>query len=181
MEPLQLDLDQHPTKRRRLSSEDVSTSADTVNVTVASDGDGSTVNESPIQERQKPKKGKEKKNRVRRDRRAAPYRKGELAGEDSEIPAGPKTPRLPKRQCALLIGFCGSGYNGMQVYAQFISPRFSCRLDVVYSQPPPLKTIEGTLFKALVEAGAVSQDNANDPVKVSLCFTGIPLALVILS
>lgn len=35
----------------------------------------------------------------------------------------------------------------------------------MHSQPPPLKTIEGTLFKALVEAGAVSQDNANDPVK----------------
>lgn len=180
MEPLQLDLDQHPTKRRRLSSEDVSTSAGTVNVAVANDRDGSTVNESPIQERQK-QKGKEKKNRVRRDRRAGPYRKGELAGEGSEIPAGPKTPRLPKRQCALLIGFCGSGYNGMQVYAQFISPLFSCLVDVIYSQPPPLKTIEGTLFKALVEAGAVSQDNANDPVKVSLCFTGIPLALVILS
>lgn len=27
-----------------------------------------------------------------------------------------KTPRLPKRQCALLIGFCGTGCNGMQMY-----------------------------------------------------------------
>lgn len=35
------------------------------------------------------------------------------------------------------------------------------------SQPPPLKTIEGTIFKALVTAGAVSQDNADDPVKAS--------------
>lgn len=25
-------------------------------------------------------------------------------------------PRLPKRQCALLLGFCGSGYSGMQLY-----------------------------------------------------------------
>lgn len=29
----------------------------------------------------------------------------------------PKVPRLPKRQCALLIGFCGTGCNGMQMYA----------------------------------------------------------------
>ena len=27
----------------------------------------------------------------------------------------PKPPRYPKRQCALLIGFCGSGYSGMQM------------------------------------------------------------------
>lgn len=29
-----------------------------------------------------------------------------------------------------------------------------------------LKTIEGTLFDALARAGAVSEDNADDPVKV---------------
>ena len=27
----------------------------------------------------------------------------------------PKALRLPKRQCALLLGFCGSGYRGMQM------------------------------------------------------------------
>lgn len=26
----------------------------------------------------------------------------------------PKAPRLPKRQCALLIGYCGTGCSGMQ-------------------------------------------------------------------
>ncbi|KAF9808275.1 hypothetical protein IEO21_07918 [Rhodonia placenta] len=63
----------------------------------------------------------------------------------------PKAPRLPKRQCALLIGFCGAGYNGMQI------------------QPDPkLRTIEGVLFNALVKVGAVSQDNADDPIKVNL-------------
>ncbi|KIM52442.1 hypothetical protein SCLCIDRAFT_1223713 [Scleroderma citrinum Foug A] len=31
---------------------------------------------------------------------------------------------------------------------------------------PNLRTIEGVLFEALVRAGAVSQDNADDPVKV---------------
>jgi tRNA pseudouridine38-40 synthase len=27
----------------------------------------------------------------------------------------PKALRYPKRQCALLLGFCGSGYSGMQM------------------------------------------------------------------
>lgn len=31
-----------------------------------------------------------------------------------------------------------------------------------------MKTIEGVLFEAFVKSGAVSQDNADDPVKVSL-------------
>ena len=31
---------------------------------------------------------------------------------------------------------------------------------------PDVRTIEGTLFNALVAAGAVSKDNADDPVKV---------------
>ncbi|KAI5999364.1 pseudouridine synthase [Pisolithus orientalis] len=57
--------------------------------------------------------------------------------------------RLPKRQTALLLGFCGTGCSGMQIQ-------------------PNLRTIEGVLFDALVRAGAVSQDNADDPVKVGL-------------
>lgn len=35
------------------------------------------------------------------------------------------------------------------------------------SQPNHTQTIEGVLFQAMVRAGAVSQDNADDPVKVS--------------
>jgi hypothetical protein len=31
-----------------------------------------------------------------------------------------KAPRLPKRQCALLIGFCGTGCNGMQMCVQLV-------------------------------------------------------------
>ncbi|KAJ1965194.1 tRNA pseudouridine synthase 1 [Dipsacomyces acuminosporus] len=58
-------------------------------------------------------------------------------------------PRLPKRRVALLIGFCGTGYQGMQIN-------------------PNAKTIEGDLFKALAEAGAVSADNATDQKKVQL-------------
>lgn len=37
--------------------------------------------------------------------------------------------------------------------------------DVMCSQPD-VRTIEGVLFDALIKVGAVSQDNADDPVKV---------------
>lgn len=40
---------------------------------------------------------------------------------------------------------------------------------LLFRQPENAKvrTIEGTLFDALVKVGAVSQDNADDPVKVT--------------
>lgn len=44
-----------------------------------------------------------------------------------------------------MIGYCGTGYNGMQL------------------QPKPeVKTIEGELFAAFARAGAVSPENADD-------------------
>ncbi|RKP23655.1 pseudouridine synthase, partial [Syncephalis pseudoplumigaleata] len=48
-----------------------------------------------------------------------------------------------------LMSFCGTGYQGMQVN-------------------PGAKTIEGDLFQAMVAAGAISRDNADDPKKVGL-------------
>ncbi|CAG8563258.1 9900_t:CDS:10 [Paraglomus occultum] len=60
-----------------------------------------------------------------------------------------KEPRKPKRKVAALVGFCGTGYQGMQIN-------------------PNAKTIEGDLFKAFVAAGAVSKDNSDDPKKVGL-------------
>lgn len=60
-------------------------------------------------------KQKKKKSRGRGRQRQEP-----AEGEES---TEPKTPRLPKRQCALLIGFCGTGYSGMQLYG----PRFLYR------------------------------------------------------
>lgn len=42
-----------------------------------------------------------------------------------------------------MIGYSGNGYHGMQLN-------------------PPAKTIEGELFKAFVEAGAISKNNSND-------------------
>ncbi|KAI8809510.1 tRNA pseudouridine synthase [Cladochytrium replicatum] len=64
--------------------------------------------------------------------------------DDDEIVGGV---RIPKRKVALLMGYCGTGYNGMQVN-------------------PGVKTIESELFLALEKAGAVSKDNANDAQKM---------------
>lgn len=55
----------------------------------------------------------------------------------------PKEARLPKRKVAVMIGYCGTGYHGMQ-----------------YNPPNP--TIEAELFRAFVEAGAISKANSND-------------------
>ncbi|KAJ3355369.1 tRNA pseudouridine synthase 1 [Allomyces javanicus] len=53
----------------------------------------------------------------------------------------------PKRKVAVLMGFCGTGYQGMQVN-------------------PGAKTIEGDLFSGLIAAQCVSQDNAKDLKKI---------------
>ncbi|EJD34606.1 pseudouridine synthase [Auricularia subglabra TFB-10046 SS5] len=76
--------------------------------------------------------------------------RAERAG-DTEDGASSKQ-RLPKRKCALLLGFCGTGFNGMQRQARQLNAR----------------TIEGELFAALVKAGAISEDNADDPSKSQL-------------
>ncbi|WVQ96606.1 tRNA pseudouridine(38-40) synthase [Kwoniella sp. CBS 9459] len=58
--------------------------------------------------------------------------------------------RLPKKRCAVLLGYCGTGYHGMQI------------------QTHGSETIEGDVFAALVKAGAVSSDNAVDHRKVDV-------------
>ncbi|KAL9558987.1 hypothetical protein MBANPS3_000642 [Mucor bainieri] len=58
-------------------------------------------------------------------------------------------PRLPKKKVALLIGFNGSPFQGMQIN-------------------PGTVTIESALFDALCKTGAVSTANAVDPKKVQL-------------
>ncbi|KAI5853858.1 tRNA pseudouridine synthase [Tricharina praecox] len=56
--------------------------------------------------------------------------------------------RKPKRKVAVMISYCGSGYKGMQLN-------------------PPFKSIEGDLFEAFVQAGAISRANSDDPKKSS--------------
>jgi tRNA pseudouridine38-40 synthase len=57
--------------------------------------------------------------------------------------------RKPKRKVAVLIGYSGTGYKGMQISGTE-------------------RTIEGDLFQAFIRAGAISKANAEDPKKSSL-------------
>ncbi|KAF2834371.1 pseudouridine synthase [Patellaria atrata CBS 101060] len=69
----------------------------------------------------------------------APFAKEEIDAEE----------RRPKRKVAVLIGYSGTGYKGMQINTTE-------------------KTIEGDLFTAFVKAGAISKANADDPKKSTL-------------
>ncbi|KAL8678354.1 MAG: hypothetical protein Q9186_005279 [Xanthomendoza sp. 1 TL-2023] len=57
--------------------------------------------------------------------------------------------KKPKKKVAVMLGYSGSGYKGMQLNHHE-------------------KTIEGDLFSAFVAAGAISKANADDPKKSSL-------------
>ncbi|SAM03912.1 hypothetical protein [Absidia glauca] len=81
------------------------------------------------------------------------------ANEEEETTTRPpntnpnKEQRHPKRKVALLLGFCGTGYQGMQFAISFISN-------------PGATTIESALFDALVKANAISAANSESPKKV---------------
>lgn len=68
-----------------------------------------------------------------------PFSKEEIASEE----------RRPKKKVAVLIGYAGTGYKGLQINGAE-------------------KTIEGDIFQAFVAAGAISKANADDPKKSSL-------------
>jgi tRNA pseudouridine38-40 synthase len=67
-----------------------------------------------------PKRGKAKEKTPPRDKRRGT--RTEPRADDAE-----RAPRLPKRQCALLIGFAGTGYSGMQMYVRRCSQADSGR------------------------------------------------------
>lgn len=81
------------------------------------------------------------------DATSEPEKKKQRVGRPPELDANgnpiPKEPRKPKRKVAVMVGYCGTGYHGMQ-----------------YNPPHP--TIEDALFKAFVRAGAISKDNSTD-------------------
>lgn len=72
-------------------------------------------------------------------RKANPFSISEIAAEE----------RRPKRKVAVMVGYSGTGYYGLQINWDE-------------------KTIEGDLFKAFIAAGAISKANADDPKKSSL-------------
>lgn len=85
-----------------------------------------------------------KRRKLDGDERAPPIYVTKFSKEEIEADG-----RKPKKKAAMMIGYSGSGYKGMQINNDE-------------------KTIEGDLFKALVAAGAISKANADDPKKSSL-------------
>lgn len=65
----------------------------------------------------RPEKDNKKKSRGRGpgSRRTRNEEDALKDGTKEEGDQAPKAIRYPKRQCALLMGFCGSGYSGMQM------------------------------------------------------------------
>ncbi|OAD71357.1 hypothetical protein PHYBLDRAFT_114506 [Phycomyces blakesleeanus NRRL 1555(-)] len=106
----------------------------------------------PAPPQRKPKTGKERKEHFIKNRswKAAESKpRWEDKKDDRPQQTGEKEPRLPKKKVAMLIGFNGTGYQGMQ-------------------SNPDAKSIEGDLFDVLCKVGAVSKDNSTDPGKVQL-------------
>jgi hypothetical protein len=99
-------------KRAKHEEEHIGTPA------AVNEGDGTPSPKKKQQKRsrhfRKPEQGKTGRGEWGRRRGTRP--EGE-AGSGSEAEDGaPKALRLPKRKCALLMGFTGSGYSGMQMY-----------------------------------------------------------------
>lgn len=63
------------------------------------------------------RKGKGKEGKGFRGRRGT---RNEEAQEGETQAEGPKSVRFPKKMCALLIGFCGTGCKGMQMYVHIM-------------------------------------------------------------
>ncbi|KAK7056402.1 tRNA pseudouridine synthase 1 [Paramarasmius palmivorus] len=134
-------------------TEETSTQADIEMAEMESVQAANPEDETPKESGSGKGKGKGKSKGKEKTKRDARKRQEERPPRD---PDAPKEPRLPKKQTAILMGFCGSNYHGMQYQNVKSTPGL-----------PEQKTIEGELFKALVAAGAVSKDNADDPVKVN--------------
>ncbi|ANZ74001.1 BA75_00852T0 [Komagataella pastoris] len=96
----------------------------------------------------KAERGDRNNKRQRRDGELPWEERKEQRVLDADGNPLPSEPRRPKKKVACLIGYCGTGYHGMQLN-------------------PPQKTIEGDLFEAFVASGAISRDNSNDLKKSS--------------
>ncbi|KAI9796610.1 MAG: tRNA pseudouridine synthase 1 [Piccolia ochrophora] len=91
--------------------------------------------------------------------RALPFTDEEIGKEE----------RRPKRKVAVMLGYSGSGYKGMQLWVLLPlmrPPLLEFLRLMVYSNTKE-KTIEGDLFAAFVASGAISKANSDDPKKSS--------------
>ena len=68
-------------------------------------------------------KGEQGRREQKAERRASRNKKrnGGDGNATVTVDSVDKAPRLPKRMCVLLIGYCGTGSNGMQMYVCFIN------------------------------------------------------------
>lgn len=64
--------------------------------------------------------------------------------------------------------FFGNQLRGDANVSTSLTPSLDQLTDSQKISQPNVRTIEGVLFEAFVKSGAVSEDNADDPVKVSL-------------
>ncbi|KAK4048363.1 tRNA pseudouridine synthase 1 [Microbotryomycetes sp. JL221] len=83
------------------------------------------------------------------DKRAQRQQQQQAQGGYQPVTTTEHKERLPKKKVAMLVGYNGLGYKGSQIN-------------------PGVPTLEGTIFEALIKAGAISEDNATDHAKVGL-------------
>ncbi|KAI8063931.1 pseudouridine synthase [Gongronella butleri] len=96
------------------------------------------------------KKGDKKRYKTNKERREYHDKHRKWGSNESERPKtddSEKEPRHPKKKVALLFGYSGTGYSGLQFN-------------------PNVATIEQTMFDAMVKANGVSKMNSDDPRKV---------------
>lgn len=110
--------------------------------------DDTTADDSEDKKNRDNKRGKKynkKQKAIKKQKRERPERIFEprptIYDKDGKVI--PQEERRPKKKVAMLLGYCGTGYHGMQLN-------------------PPARTIEGEIFQALINAEAVSKSNSTD-------------------
>eukprot|EP00126_Sphaerothecum_destruens_P008777 Sdes_comp20336_c0_seq1m14070 len=82
------------------------------------------------------------------DLKKKPNRRNETLRSEEAPPSPRSIQRLPKRVYALLLGYCGKDYHGLQI-----------------NQQQAIKTVEGALFEALGKSQAIAEYNADKFLK----------------
>jgi tRNA pseudouridine38-40 synthase len=121
-EPTQADSSSLPQSLEASPRDSTITGVPAVDMRMAVDGEeNDQMQTDKVKSSELQSKGKKKKirpprvgGRRSRNEEDEERRKGSLVLPTGEMEP-PKALRLPKRQCALLLGFCGSGYRGMQM------------------------------------------------------------------
>lgn len=104
----------------------------------------------PRDKRERNEKGWQERKRRKIDEEGKSSAAGEPSYMSIQFPEAEiaAEERKPKRKVAVMIGYAGTGYHGLQINHKE-------------------KTIEGDIFAALVAAKAISKANADDPRKSS--------------